>query len=220
MRVVQDFGELTPVAKSSHLISILKDGGSGGDPDSRRRWCRNLSIDRLAELCFAGIVGSRAAFPVCRCSLLPCLWHVPHPGEGAIRSLREAEAHAKAEHRRTKRPCDGGIGRGRTLMWHEVEKSRWHGAAASHMYTSPLLHALQNTWPQKRRWDVLEDNDPKGFKSGAAVSAKAAVKIAPFSIPPRSPDLNPCDFALWKEITKRMRQQELKWKSTRRDTRY
>jgi len=45
------------------------------------------------------------------------------------------------------------------------------------------------------------------------------VKIAPFGIPPRSPDLNPCDYALWTEINKRMRQQELKWKNTRRETR-
>ena len=58
-----------------------------------------------------------------------------------------------------------------------------------------------------------------GFKSGAAVCAKAAVKIAPVRIPPRSPDLNPCDYALWLEISKRMRQQELKWKNTRPETR-
>ena len=34
------------------------------------------------------------------------------------------------------------IGRGRTLMWHEIDKSRWNGAAAAHMYSSPLFQGL------------------------------------------------------------------------------
>ena len=70
------------------------------------------------------------------------------------------------------------IGRGRTLMWHEIDKSRWNGAAAAHMYSSPLFKGLQTAWPQKRRCSVLEDSDPTGFKCGTCVTPKAAVKIS------------------------------------------
>ena len=69
------------------------------------------------------------------------------------------------------------IGRGRSLMWHEIDKSRWNGASAAHMYSSPLFKGLQTAWPQKRRWSVLDDSDPTGFKCGPCVTAKAAVKI-------------------------------------------
>ena len=55
------------------------------------------------------------------------------------------------------------IGGGRTLM-HEIDKSRWNGAAAARMYSFLLFKGLQTAWPQKRRWTVLEDNDPTGFK--------------------------------------------------------
>ena len=87
------------------------------------------------------------------------------------------------------------------------------------MYTGVFSKALQKQWPRKRKWSVLEDNDPTGFKSRAGIEAKAEAKIDVFKIPPRSPDLNVCDYALWKEINKRMRRQELCWSASRRETR-
>ena len=43
--------------------------------------------------------------------------------------------------------------------------------------------------------------------------------IEVLAIPPRSPDLNPCDYALWSEVNRRMRKQELRWPAGRRETR-
>jgi hypothetical protein len=91
--------------------------------------------------------------------------------------------------------------------------------AAEEMYKKPLLKALQKKWPRKRSWNALEDNDPTGFKSSKGIAAKKAVNIQLFSIPKRSPDLNICDYALWKEIHKRMCRQELNWGKNRRETR-
>ena len=112
-----------------------------------------------------------------------------------------------------------GIGGGKTMMWHYIDKSRWNGAEAANMYTGPLTRALKRQWPASRKWHVLEDNDPTGFKSGAAVRAKAEAGIQVFALPPRSPDLNPCDYALWTEINRRMRKQEMGWRASRRESR-
>ena len=47
--------------------------------------------------------------------------------------------------------------------------------------------------------------------------AKKEVGIKPFSLPPRSPDLNPLDYSIWAEINKRMRKQELAWPKAKKD---
>ena len=111
----------------------------------------------------------------------------------------------------------GGIGGGKCLMWHSVKQSRWSGNAAESMYTGPLVRGLKKHWPRMRKWCVLEDNDPSGFKSSKGIAAKASVGIEVLAIPPRSPDLNPCDYALWSEINRRMRKQELRWPAGRRE---
>lgn len=111
------------------------------------------------------------------------------------------------------------VGAGRMLMWHEVPGARWHGQAAADMYSGPLQKSLTKAWGKKRHFNVLEDNDPTGFKSGKGVRAKAEVHIKPFAIPKRSPDLSVCDYAIWKEINTRMRKQELTWRKSRRETR-
>ena len=87
------------------------------------------------------------------------------------------------------------------------------------MCAGPLARALKSHWPGSRKWCVLEDNDPSGFKSSKGINAKAGVGIEVFAIPPRSPDLNPCGFALWAEINSRMRKQELHWPPGRHETR-
>ena len=66
---------------------------------------------------------------------------------------------------------------------------------------------------------LLEHNDPTGFKSKMRVEAKAAAGIKVLEIPRRSPDLNVCDYALWEEINKWMRHQELKWPKGKRESR-
>jgi len=97
------------------------------------------------------------------------------------------------------------------MLWHQVE-GVWNGAAAEALYTGALKTALCHNYPRKRSHKVLEDNDPTGYKSSAGEAAKRASNIQVFEIPCRSPDLNPLDYAIWAEVNKRMRQQELNWK--------
>ena len=87
------------------------------------------------------------------------------------------------------------------------------------MYAGPLAGALIRAYAGKRKYSVLEDSDPTGYKSKRAEKAKAASRITPFCLPPRSPDLNPLDFSLWAEVNKRMRRQERRWSAGKRETR-
>ena len=141
------------------------------------------------------------------------------PGKGL--SGAYVKAKKSLQHNTGAKSCliMAGVGNGRVMMWHQVAKSRWNGDTAATMYTKHLGKALKKQFPRKRKWTVLEDNDPTGFKSGAGVRAKAAAKIEVFEIPKRSPDLSLCDYALWTEINKRMRRHEAAWRSTRRETR-
>ena len=113
----------------------------------------------------------------------------------------------------------GGVGQGRVLLWHQVANSRWNGKAAAEMYQTSLLKSLQKNNPSKRRFCILEDNDPSGFKSKRGVAAKEAAKLDVLEIPRRSPDLNVMDYAIWSEINRRMRRQEKKWSKSRKETR-
>ena len=112
-----------------------------------------------------------------------------------------------------------GVCRGRVAMWHYVAGGKWSGKAAADMYNGPLRTALAKTWPARKSWDVLEDNDPTGFKSRRGHAAKAAAGITPFVIPCRSPDLSLCDYALWKEVNRRLRRQEFSWPAGKTESR-
>ena len=112
-----------------------------------------------------------------------------------------------------------GVANGKVLVWSYIDNKRWNGAQAAKMYEGPVLKALQQKFPRRASWNVLEDNDPAGFKSSKAVRAKAKAGIKVFPIPRRSPDLNVCDYALWAEVNRRMRKQEANWESARRETR-
>ena len=92
-------------------------------------------------------------------------------------------------------------------LWHEVG-TKWNGNVAAKVYQGPVLQALRRIRPGAKAWKVLEDNDPTGFLSTPAVKAKKRAKISVFKIPVRSPDLNPLDYAVWKQVTRKMRAQE------------
>ena len=89
-----------------------------------------------------------------------------------------------------------GFGLGKVRVWEDMG-NKWSGEAASNLYAGPLLRALKRASPSKKRFLILEDNDPTGFKSQKGRGAKTECKINVLAIPPRSPDLNPCDYALW-----------------------
>jgi transposase len=51
----------------------------------------------------------------------------------------------------------------KVLMCHQVQGS-WNKEAACEMYEDHLAPALRKAYPTKRRFTVLEDNDPVGYK--------------------------------------------------------
>ena len=141
------------------------------------------------------------------------------PGQGLDGAYVKPQKNAKCNTGAPSSLVIAAVGAGRMLMWHEVPCGRWHGQAAADMYEGPLQKSLTKAWGKKRHINVLEDNDPTGFKSGKGVRAKADAHIKPFVIPKRSPDLSVCDYAIWKEINKRMRKQELTWRKSKRESR-
>ena len=79
--------------------------------------------------------------------------------------------------------------KGKIRMW-EYHSKGWNAKVAAAMYTGPLLKALRRAFPTdaanpKCRWEVLEDNDPSGYKTKQALAAKARVRIRTDDLPKR-----------------------------------
>ena len=104
------------------------------------------------------------------------------------------------------------------LMWHEV-RGPWNAANATKMYAQALHPALKAQNPGARTFLVLEDNDPSGYKSRAAVAEKSRLHVNILAIPKRSPDLNPLDYGFWAEVNRRLRRQELKFAEGKKESR-
>ena len=98
--------------------------------------------------------------------------------------------------------CAAIIG-GRVRVWQYLPR-RWSGAAAADFYTRILAPALKKYRGEKRRYVILEDNDPTGFKSRKGIAAKRAAGIETVKFPKYSPDLNPLDYSLWEEVEARL----------------
>ena len=111
-----------------------------------------------------------------------------------------------------------GVAKDKVVLWEYIE-GNWNGEAAAKMYSGPLVKALKDTQGSRRRFLILEDNDPSGFKSTKGMNAKDAAKIDTLTFPKHSPDLNVCDYALWHEVNRKMREQERKWVADKKETR-
>ncbi|CAE7464528.1 unnamed protein product [Symbiodinium natans] len=111
-----------------------------------------------------------------------------------------------------------GVGKGKAVTVHEVTDGRWSGQAAASFYHT-LARDLKKASPAKRRFTILEDNDPTGYKSAKGIAAKCDAGLLVFEIPKRSPDLSVLDYAIWTEINKRLRRQESKWTKGKKETR-
>ena len=111
-----------------------------------------------------------------------------------------------------------GVGNGKVLLWEEI-KGNWNSSEAARIYEGPMLKALKAAYPGTKRFRVLEDNDPSGFKASKGVAAKERAGIRAFEIPAHSPQLNVCDYWLWREVNKRMRARERTFPSGKRETR-
>ena len=111
----------------------------------------------------------------------------------------------------------GGVGDGKVLVWHTVD-GVWSGETAAGFYKDVVRPSLDEHYG-KRRYSILEDNDPTGNQSNKGKAAKVAAKLEPLALPKRSPDLNVMDYAVWTAIERRMRKQEKKWPADKRETR-
>ena len=112
-----------------------------------------------------------------------------------------------------------GVGQDRVLVWEYLPENMWNGDVARRMYTGPIRAALQHAYPERSMYNVLEDNDPSGFKSSKGLEGKKTACIRSFNIPKRSPSLNVCDYALWDEVNRRMRAAEKGWGFGKKETR-
>ena len=106
---------------------------------------------------------------------------------------------------------------GKIRVWRYVD-GRWNAKEAVKMYTGDLLKALKRNFPHQKTFSVLEDNDPAGYKSKAALAAKSSVGIKTLNLPPRSPDLNVLDYSLWHTVNVAMRKQEAAMGAKRRES--
>ena len=111
-----------------------------------------------------------------------------------------------------------GVGNGKVLLW-EYIVGRWNAAEAARLYEGPMLKVLKAAYPNRSRYNVLEDNDPAGFRSKMGLAAKKRAHIDTFGIPKHSPQLNICDYWLWKEVNKRMRLTERGWPDGKKEER-
>ena len=96
-----------------------------------------------------------------------------------------------------------GISNGRIVMWEYLAK-RWTGEEAAKLYRGAIIKTIQKVRGVKRKYKVFEDNDPTGYKSKVGKKAKAELGIDAIPMPVFSPDLNPLDYCLWEEISRRM----------------
>ena len=96
-----------------------------------------------------------------------------------------------------------GIQGDRVVMWAYLPQ-RWCGQAAVDLYQGAIKSTLRRTRGVKNKYLLLEDNDPTGYKSNAAIDAKKDLGIQTVDFPKYSPDLNPCDYFLWQCIDRRM----------------
>ena len=105
------------------------------------------------------------------------------------------------------------------MVWKYLPKNKWNGQVAADTYTQEIQRSLKRTYPNRIYFNVLEDNDPAGFKSKKGEDAKAQAHIRVFEIPKRSPQLNVCDYALWSEVNRRMRALEQGWPASKVESR-
>jgi hypothetical protein len=62
----------------------------------------------------------------------------------------------------------------RVMLWEYIQ-GRWNGQVAADMYKGPSKKLLQKVRPlggPKRKWTIVEDNDPAGLKSSKARAEK------------------------------------------------
>ena len=79
-----------------------------------------------------------------------------------------------------------GLSNGRVVMW-EYLPQKWNGAEAAALYRGAIIKTLRKERGQKRHYNLIEDNDPSGYKSSKARAAKSELGICAVPMPTFSP---------------------------------
>ena len=125
--------------------------------------------------------------------------HIRTRGEGSASYCRKPNTRKNKVNPGGSVNICAAIMNGRLHLWHDVGK-KWNAEVAASLYRGPLLKALKKYRGIKDRYVVVEDNDPTGYKSKKAITAKEEVGISTVEWPRYSPDLNPLDFHVWHQI--------------------
>jgi len=130
-------------------------------------------------------------------------FHLRTPAEGLHKEYTKAGRKKNKYNTGGKVNVCAGISNGRVVLWEYLPKA-WNGEQAANLYKGAVMDIMKKQRGHKRTYRVLEDNDPRGFKSGKAQTAKAELGITAVPFPRYSPDLNPLDFAIWAAVEARM----------------
>lgn len=130
-------------------------------------------------------------------------FHLRTPSEGLKKGFTKPSGKKHAMNTGAKLKLMAGIAGCRVVLW-EYFDSNWTAEVAANMYRGPVKRALVRNFGKKRRYRIVEDNDPTGYKSQAALDAKTDMGIEAEAFPRYSPDLNPLDYFLWEEVQNRM----------------
>jgi hypothetical protein len=139
--------------------------------------------------------------------------HIRTPQEGL---KPEFTKPSPRKHRRNPGGCVNlcaGVSGGRIVLW-EYLYGPWGGNAAVALYEGPILKTLQKTRGVKRRYTILQDNDPRGYQAKKAVDARTAKHMCSMDLPRYSPDLNPLDYGIWDAVQRQLDKQAVKGKET------
>ena len=130
-------------------------------------------------------------------------FHLRTPAEGVLPEMTKPGRKKNRMNTGAVAKVCAGVSNGRIAMWEYLPK-RWTGEGAAKLYAGAIWKTLQQERGIKRKYRVFEDNDPTGYKSKVGKQAKAELGIEAIPMPVFSPDLNPLDYCLWEEISRRM----------------
>ena len=130
--------------------------------------------------------------------------------KGAVESLASFRVRKKSKERQQVGGRIGLIGAicgPRQKMFIREIGGTWAAAEAVKMYHA-LAAFLKESYPSRRKWVLIEDNDPGGLATRAANQAKKQLGMQPIGLPKRPPDLSPMDYAIWSQVESQMRSHE------------
>ena len=130
-------------------------------------------------------------------------FHLRTPAEGVLPQMTKPGRKKNKMNTGAIAKVCAGVSNGRIVMWEYLPR-RWTGEEAAKLYKGPILKTLKKQRGTKPKYLVFEDNDPTGYKSAKGKAAKAELGIEAIPMPVFSPDLNPLDFCLWEEVSRRM----------------